>query len=116
VEDRVRRKDRKILESVDDPVIKYDRKPGTKFSDKSSTMVSKNPHLRFLASRVTRTVYHQHDRVVIWRGQFRGESGSVITTHGKKMRVRLLAPDERVRRLTTGGVVVVFKTSCCLVA
>jgi hypothetical protein len=112
VKDRVRIKDCKILESVEDPFIKYDRKPETK----SVTMVSKNPHLRFLASRVTRTVYHQHDRVVIWRGQFRGESGSVITTHGKKMRVRLLAPDKRVRRLTTGGVVVVFKTSCCLVA
>jgi hypothetical protein len=76
---------------------------------------SKNPRLRFLASRVTRTVYHRKDKVVIWRGLFSGESGVVITSVGKTMHIRLDAPDERVWRLTTGGVVVVFKTSCCLI-
>ena len=78
-------------------------------------MAPKNPRLRFLVARVTRTVYHQHDKVVIWRGQFRGEEGFVVTSVGKKLNVRLFAPDERVRRLTNGGIVVVLKTSCCLV-
>mgnify|MGYP000069792388 CR=1 FL=1 len=32
-----------------------------------------------------------------------------------KMHVRLDALSERVRRLTTGGVVVVYKTLCCLI-
>jgi hypothetical protein len=81
----------------------------------SVTMVAKNPKLRFLAARVTRTVYHQHDTVIIWRGKFCGEPGTVVSTIGKKMYVRLSEPDERIRRWTTDDVVLVFKTSCCLV-
>ncbi len=79
-------------------------------------MAPKNPRLMFLASRVTRTVYHPRDKVVIWRGQFCRETGFVVTTVGKKMRIRLCEPSEKVQRLTVGGIVLVFKTSCCLIA
>jgi hypothetical protein len=79
-------------------------------------MVAKNPRLRLLASRVTRTVYNPRDRVAIWRGQFCGEMGDVIESVGKKMHIRLFEPSEKVQRLTTDGVVVVFKTSCILIA
>jgi transcription elongation factor len=72
-------------------------------------MVPKNPRLRFLASRVAWKVYHPGDKVVIWRGQFRGESGFVITAVGKKMHIRLCEPSERIQRFMTGGLVLVFK-------
>jgi hypothetical protein len=80
------------------------------------TMAPKNPKLRFFASRVTRTLYHPGDRVVIWRGQFRGESGVVVGAVGKKMHIRLSDPSERIQRYVTGGLVCVFKTSCWLIA
>ena len=35
---------------------------------------------------------------------------------GKKMHIRLCAPSERLKRYTTDGIVLVFKTSCCLIA
>jgi hypothetical protein len=79
-------------------------------------MPAKNPRLRFLASRITREVYHLNDRVVIWRGHFCGESGVVVESVGKKLHVRLDDPSEKNRRLTTDGVVSVFITSCCLIA
>jgi hypothetical protein len=79
-------------------------------------MVATNPRLRFLASRVTRELYHPNDRVVIWRGQFGGKSGVVVESVGKKLHVRLEDLSERTQRLTTDGVVFVFKTSCCLIA
>ncbi len=79
-------------------------------------MAQKKPRLRFLASRMTRTVYHTHDRVVIWRGQFCGESGFVVTAVGKKMHVRLENPSEMAQRWMVGGRVVVFNPSCCFVA
>ncbi len=79
-------------------------------------MVAKNPRLRLLASRLTRTVYNPRDRVAIWRGQFCGETGDVIESVGKKMHISLIEPDEKVQKLTTDGVVVVFMTSCILVA
>jgi hypothetical protein len=79
-------------------------------------MAPKNPRLRFLASRVTRTLYHPCDKIAIWRGKFCGETGVVVKSVGKKMHIRLSEPDEKVQRLTTYGVVVVFKTSCILIA
>jgi hypothetical protein len=71
---------------------------------------------KFYPGKITRTVYHQYDRVAIWRGQFRGETGSVVASVGKKLRLRLERPTESVLARTTGGIVVVFKTSCILVA
>jgi hypothetical protein len=75
-----------------------------------------NPLRRFYASRVTRTLYLEDDRVVIWRGQFRGESGSVVASVGKKLHVVLETTNERILERTNGGVVVVLKSSCCLIA
>ena len=71
--------------------------------------------MRILAARVTRKVYHPRDRVVIWCGQFRRETGLVISEGGKKMHIRLCACPERLKRYTTDGIVLVFKTSCCLI-
>jgi hypothetical protein len=87
--------------------IKHEKKEG------ETTMVSKNPRLCYLASRVTQTLYHPRDRVAIWRGQFLGEPGVVIKSVGKKMHILLCAPPAKVRKkfLT----VVVFKTSCILI-
>jgi hypothetical protein len=79
-------------------------------------MVTNNPRLRLLASRVTCTVYNPSDRVAIWRGQFCGETGVVTESVGKKVHIRLFEPSKKVQRLTTDGVVVVFKTSCILIA
>jgi hypothetical protein len=79
-------------------------------------MAPKNPKLRFLAARVIRTVYHLNKRVVIWHGQFRRESGFVIVSVGKRLHVRLTDPSEGIRRYTTDGIVVIYKTSCCLIA
>ena len=64
---------------------------------------------------MTRKVYHPRDRVVIWRGQFCGETGLVISEGGKKMHIRLYAPSEKLKRYTTDGIVLVYKTSCCLI-
>ena len=76
-------------------------------------MAPKNPRLRMLAARKTRTVYKRHDRVVIWRSVFCGEEAFVVKLVGKKLHVRVFAPDERIRRLTKDKPVVVYKTPCC---
>jgi hypothetical protein len=68
------------------------------------------------AARETRTVYHRHQTVVIWRGWFCGETALVVRSHGKKMLVKIVAPNERVRRMTNDAPVMVYKTSCCLIA
>ena len=67
------------------------------------------------AARETRTVYHRHQRVVIWRGRFSGETAYVVRSHGKNMLVRIAARNERIRRMTNDAPVMVFKTSCCLI-
>ena len=93
-------------------------------------MPAQNPRLRALAAQVTRTVYHQGDRVVIWRGRHCGRSGFVVQSVGASLRVRLfaldgslqivqdhwLAPDGILQIVEDHSPVVVRKTSCCLVA
>jgi hypothetical protein len=102
-------------------------------------MPAQNPRLRALAAQVTRTVYHQGDRVVIWRGRHCGRSGFVVQSVGASLRVRLfaqnvspqivedyfdlqivqdywLAPDGILHIVEDHSPVVVPKTSCCLVA
>jgi hypothetical protein len=79
-------------------------------------MTAKNQRLRFLASRVTREVYHPNDRVVVWRGRFLGRSGVVVKSVGKKLYDMLSDPSERTQRVTTDKAVSVFKMSCCLIA
>jgi hypothetical protein len=67
------------------------------------------------AARQTRTVYYRHQRVVIWRGQFCGETAYVVRSHGKKMLVRIANPNDRIRRMSNDAPVMVYKTSCCLI-
>jgi hypothetical protein len=105
----------------------------------NKTMPAQNPRLRALAAQVTRTVYHQGDRVVIWRGRHCGRSGFVVQSVGASLRVRLFALDGSPQIvqdyfdlqivqdywLASDGIlhivedsppVAVRKTSCCLVA
>ncbi len=93
-------------------------------------MPAQNPRLRALAAQVTRTVYHQGDRVVIWRGRHCGRSGFVVQSVDATLRVRLfaldgslqivqdhwLAPDGSLQIVQDHPLIVVCKTSCCLIA
>ena len=93
-------------------------------------MPAQNPRLRALAAQVTRMVFHQGDRVVIWRGRHCGRSGFVVQSVGASLQVRLfaldgslqivqdqwLAPDGILHIVEDHSPVVVRKTSCCLVA
>ena len=79
-------------------------------------MPAQNPRLRALAAQVTRTVYHQGDRVVSWRGRHCGRSGFVVQSVDATLRVRLFALDGSLQIVQDHPLIVVCKTSCCLIA
>jgi hypothetical protein len=89
-------------------------KPGVYHNNrKDLTMVREK---KFYPGKLIRTEYDQYDRVAIWRGQFRGETGRVVASVGMKLRLRIENPTESVLARTTGGIVMVYKSSCVLVA